>query len=439
MGLVDRFTSLWSSLVSSGAKTTSDELAAETGQRSSEPLSLMRRFQSDQARRDVIKTSRRMYEQDPRIYGVLLTLARDATKGGFVVDVAGGSQAARAQQVADELVDRIRLNTVVDEWFRLTLRDGDLFLELGVDEEGIVQQVTRKPTLEMRRNSNAFDLFDDPARAFWWSDQPWMVDPEQGGVWFPEWMIIHARWARDIDSRYGRPLFASATGAWKRVAEGETDMAVRRKTRAGMRYVHVLPGADEATITKYKRMNSSALNNPTAAIADFFTNVEGGIKAVQGDARLGEIGDIMHHIRTLWLASPVPMSLLGYGQDLNRDVLEEQGEQYERALETISAWVIDEVVRPLVERQWLLRGLLPESLEYEIRRMYKRPVTAADIREVAQAVLVLQGTGLLTDDILLNLITSMLPIDAQQAAEALAAARAGQADEVTRMERLATA
>ena len=51
-------------------------------------------------------------------------------------------------------------------------------------------------------------------------------------------------------------------------------MAIRRKTRAGMRYVHNLKGASEGQIEAYRERNQQALTDPNAAIADFFANAD---------------------------------------------------------------------------------------------------------------------------------------------------------------------
>ena len=123
----------------------------------------------------------------------------------------------------------------------------------------------------------------------------------------------------------------------------------RRKTRSGRKFVHIVEGASEPELEAYKERNREALDDPFVAIADFFTNKPGTIQAIDGDARLAEYDDVMHHVRTFWLASPIAMSLLGYGQDLNRDVLEEQKEQYDQAVEQITEWVETDIVVPILE------------------------------------------------------------------------------------------
>jgi hypothetical protein len=372
-----------------------------------------------------------MYADDPRVRTIIQTLARNATKNGFELNVEG-PRSAEALTIANEMLDRLDVWTRLDDWMRLTLRDGDSFLEVGATAAGDIVHVSRKPTLEMFRWSNERNEFVDPSRAFYWTDQLWTGDiPPATATFFAEWQIIQASWDIDEDSRYGRPLLTSARSAYKRMTEGELDIAIRRKTRAGMRYVHSLEDASEPEIDAYKTRNRAVLGDPSVAIADYFSNKRTSITAIQGDAHLSEIDDVLHHIRTFWLASPVPMSLLGYGQDLNRDVLDEQEEQYRRSLESISEWVFGQFVKPLIERQWLLKGIWPDSLTWTGEWANKVPVTAAGMDLAAKALVSLRATSLLTDETMLRLLSHVLP-DFDVAAE-LKALAAQRPDEVNRM------
>lgn len=403
MGLIDRIAAVFRRAETAPVRTTN----AEMPQPGRGPLELAGEWRAASDRKAIVKACREMYANDPRGEAVIATLARDIVRGGFDVEVtqSPSGQAARAEQIADDLTTRLDLGQRLDDWVRLTLRDGDSFLELSVDDSLNISQVTRKPTLEVRRNSNSRDQFDDPRRAFWQGDE-WSVEPPGDAVWFAQWQMIHARWAHDEGSRYGRPLFASATKPFKRMMEGETDIAVRRKTRAGMKYLHQFPaGTDRTVIEEYKLLNRDSINNPLAAIADYFGTVD--IKAISGDAQLDKIEDVMHHIRTWWLASPVAMSLLGYGQDLNRDVLDKQSEQYQMALMGLTSFPEAEIVKPLLERQWLLQGILPEGLTYQIKWRNKQLITAATVSQATDAALKLMALG--RPDLAAQVLALLLP------------------------------
>ena len=424
MGLIDRFQSLFRPRDKQETPVT---LVTEPAR----PTTLLSRFGAERDRRSIVNDSRLMYDDDPRVRTIIQTLARDATKNGFELNVEG-PRSAEALTIANEMLDRLDVWTRLDDWVRLTLRDGDSFLEVGATAAGDIVHVSRKPTLEMFRWSNERNEFVDQSRAFYWTDQLWTSDtPPATATYFAEWQMIQASWDSDEGSRYGRPLLTSARSAYKRMTEGELDIAIRRKTRAGMRYVHSLEDASEPEIDAYKTRNRAVLGDPSVAIADYFSNKRTSITAIQGDAHLSEIDDVLHHIRTFWLASPVPMSLLGYGQDLNRDVLDEQEEQYRRSLESISEWVFGQFVKPLIERQWLLKGIWPDSLTWTAEWANKVPVTAAGMDLAAKALVSLRATSLLTDETMLRLLSNVLP-DFDVAAE-LKALATQRPDEVNRM------
>jgi hypothetical protein len=202
-------------------------------------------------------------------------------------------------------------------------------------------------------------------------------------------------------------MMSSGVMAWKRVTEGELDVAVRRKTRAGMKYVHEFPpGISPADIKAYRAENKDALDNPFAAIADYFGTVK--ISTVQGDAQLAEIADVLHHIATWFTSGEVPMELIAYGENLNRDVLGEKKAEYDETLEQLREWVTTELVKPVLERQWLLQGIYPPSLIYSIEWKHKRLVTAQDVAAVASAAMQLRLLGV-RDAIIWQLLTMYLP------------------------------
>lgn len=364
---------------------------------------LIERFQAERGRTEIVKKCREMYANDPRAKKMLRTLARDVVKNGFVVK----TDDAQALAVADELKRRLNLDQRLDDYARLTARDGDSFLEVSINASLEIVKVTRKPTLEMHRASDAFDGFPDPERAYWWSDLPFVGEPPRNAVWFAQWQIIHARWEHDEGNRYGTPMMASGVSHYKKVVEGELDIAVRRKTRAGMKYVHKFP-ADVAatTIDAYREANKDALDNPFAAVADFFGNVD--IQAVQGDATLSEIADVKHHIATWFTAGETPMELIAYGEDLNRDVLGEKKAEYAETLEQLREWATAEIVKPLLELQWLLQGIYPANLDYSIEWRVRKEPSAADIRDVADAATKLLILGV-SREVIAAVIAKFLP------------------------------
>lgn len=375
---------------------------------------LRARYGAESGRHDMVARCREMAATDPRAEGVLRTLARDVVKDGFTVTVTAGPRAEEAQQVADALVTRLELNKKLYSWIFANARDGDQFTELGVSADLEIVEVTCKPPLQMTRLSDEFDRFPDPSRAFAWSDRMLTAlgQTADSTVYFPLFLMVHSRWEHDAGDRYGTPEFASAIPAWKKVKEGEIDVAIRRRVRAGVRYVHRIPDATEAELEAYKEANQESFDQPYAAISDFFMNfVDGGIDALAGDAHLEEIGDVEHHIQTWSAGSSVPLELLAYGANLNRDVLEDKRAQYEETLGHIREWAADELVRPILERQWLLAGILPESHQYTIGWSTQQSLTPAELLALAETITALKAAGL-TKAAVWALVQPYLPVGA---------------------------
>jgi hypothetical protein len=385
--------------------TTIDEMIPAADGR--QPSSLTNRFSSGGDREKVIGECRRMYQEDPRAKSILTTLSRDVVKGGFRIETDDPA----ATEIAEALVNRIKLVGRLDDWCRMAFRDGDCLLELGVSEENRIDAVSRKPTLRIERNTDNTDNFVDPARAYRMANSGfanYRGRPGQDDIWFAEWQIVHARWDHDEGNRYGQPLLASSRSAWKRMREGELDVAVRRKTRSGLKFVHRLQGADAAALARYKEDNKAALSNPFAAISDFFMSEDGQVDVIQGDARLSEIEDILHHTRTFFLASPVPMTVLGYGQDINYSVVHHQKLQYDETITQIQEWVAKEFVWPILEIEWLLHGYLPENLNARVTWASKKQIDADQIGKIAQALGTLRMLGV-GEAAIISILAHFLP------------------------------
>lgn len=394
MAIIDRFKKLFST--GDVPNNTSREITPVRPHRAMRFGSL---YTEERGRHAIIRRCREMYNDDPRVEETIRMLARDATRSGFTLTVSAGpgdEAAERAQAVADAAVNRLRLRQRIGDWTRLGARDGDLFLEPGISAAGEIVEVTRKPTLKMVRLSDEFDRFADPTKAFAYAD----TDMAAAGlvndkaIFFPQFLMVHARWDHDSESRYGTPLYASSRGAWRKLTDGEEDLAVRRRVRSGIKYVHNLPGAKPHEIEEYRAINEEALGNAFQVITDFYNNVTGGgIDVLDGDPHLSDIADIAHHLQTWSSGSAVPLELLAYGENLNRDVLEDKKRQYDETLEQTRVWVADQIIAPIIEREWLLHDILPEELEYNIGWPSRKIVSPTDLAALVSAVNEMRAKG----------------------------------------------
>lgn len=366
------------------------------------PETISNKFQVEHHRAAIVKDCRNMYKGDPRIKKIHKDYARDLLRNGYLIQ----TKDAAAKQIADDLQKRLNLNQRLEDWLRLSMRDGDSFLELTVDDSLFISDVTRKPTLQVYRNSNSADKFDNPERAFWMSKQMYVeTEPPKDAIWFPEWKMIHARWDHDEESRYGEPTMSSARKQFKYVEDGELNVAVRRKIGGAQLRQHVVEGSP-ADVQAYKAENQAALGK-LAAVIDFFSNKPSSLTVHEGDGNLDRIGDVEHHIATMFTASDVPMELVAYGGNLNRDILGEKKEQYDNILSQGREWTTIEILQPLLERQWLLQGILPATVDYKIIWRKAKSITPADLRDLADAGSRLKVLGV-KDEIIQLLMASFL-------------------------------
>lgn len=366
------------------------------------PESVMTKFQVEHSRNAVIKDCRSMYDGDPRVEKMHRDYARDLLRNGFFIK----TEDAAAKQIADELQKRLVLNQRLEDWLRLSMRDGDSFLEVSVNDAMQISDVTRKPTLQMHRNSNSADKFEDPQKAFWMgSEMYYSGEPPKDAIWFPLWKMIHARWNHDEEQRYGRPMMRSARKQFKYVEDGELNVAVRRKIGGAQLRQHVIEGSP-SDVEAYKEQNKAALGK-LAAVIDFFSNKTSSLNVHQGDGNLDKIGDVVHHIETMFTASDMPMELIAYGGNLNRDILGEKKSQYEEILNQGREWTSMQIIQPVLERQWLMQGILPASVEYKIIWRKAKTLTPADLRDLADAGSRLKILGV-KDEIIQLLMASFL-------------------------------
>jgi ribosomal protein L12E/L44/L45/RPP1/RPP2 len=76
----------------------------------------------------------------------------------------------------------------------------------------------------------------------------------------------------------------------------------------------------------------------------------------------------------------------------------------------VREWVEDSLVKPLLELQWLLAGIWPAGMTYEIVWASKKVITAEGVQQAADAMAKLKSTGLLPDEELIKVLVELLPV-----------------------------
>lgn len=206
-------------------------------------------------------------------------------------------------------------------------------------------------------------------------------------------------------------MMKSARKHFKYVEDGELNVAVRRKIGGAQIRQHVIEGGP-ADVEKYKEQNKAALGK-LAAVIDFFSNKTSSLTVVQGDGNIDKIGDVEHHIATMFTASDEPMELIAYGASLNRDILGEKKDQYDEILNQGREWATLSIIKPLLERQWLLQGILPANVKYQIIWRKARSLTPESLRNLGDGLMRLRVLGV-KEEVISTLLASFLrDVDAE--------------------------
>jgi hypothetical protein len=304
-------------------------LPGEKGARVASDIATEREYRSlmwvDHERRALVQLVRSMDKQDGRVKQIHNKLARDCVRGGLVLQSHDGkAEVLRREWKA--MMGRIQLDNAgkLKSDARGFLMEGNLPLQLVYDDARNVVAGIRMPSDTIVPMTNLAGRFDDPAHAY---EQRDVMSGRTIGSW-GAWQMALSRldpdnWD-DLGSM-GRPFLDACAVKWRQLVMTEEDLVIRRRMRAPLRLAHVLEGAQDGDLEKYRKEHEAKQGEITT---DFYLNKKGGVQAVQGDASLGEIGDVVHLLDSFYAGSPAPKGLFGYTEGMQRDILEDLKRDY---------------------------------------------------------------------------------------------------------------
>lgn len=334
-------------------------------------------FQIEWDRRAEIRDIELMLKMDPRAKKANRIFANTAVRGGVTITVTSNISerlATQAQEIIDEMMRNCQVNSKLTSWARILLKEGDLFINPIIDiEQRKIKNLKRLPGITMQRCDDMTGNFPNVEAAFR------QIDPISLLVLsdFPLWAINHVRWSHEEGERYGESQYRACRNYWKKLNMTEEDLVVRRRTRAVPRRLHIIGNKDHPgdwkDVKKYKEENKLTANNPNIITTDYFTNGLGDIKDLNPDAKLNEIDDVQYLEEKYMVGLGPPPALLGYGRDVNRDILEDQVRQFKEDAQELrdlleygdsSAF---SGLRFLCDFALALQGVNPLMVEYSFR------------------------------------------------------------------------
>ncbi|MDH5633622.1 MAG: hypothetical protein OEZ10_11585 [Gammaproteobacteria bacterium] len=329
--------------------------------------------------RQAIMDLREMDRLDGRVKEIHKRTARMATKKGVMIKPGTGNNKVLLRSW-DRFYRRLNLNRreKLESDFRGFMMEGNLPMQWvpAPDSKSVVAGY-RMPTETIVPQVAPNGAFKDPRVAYIQYDYTMGKEIAQ----FPLWQMSLVRLTPDnFDDMgsLGRPYLDATRPAWQKLRMTEEDLVIRRRTRAPQRLAHVLEGASESDIEKYRARVEGDQNDITA---DFYLNKKGAVSSVAGDANLDQIADVVHLLDTFYAGSPAPKGLFGYTGDLARDVLEDLKRDYFDEVDALQD-TLSYVYKLGFYLDLLLQGINPDVFgDFEIEfveRKTETPNQAAD-------------------------------------------------------------
>lgn len=311
--------------------------------------------------RQAILDIREMDKLDGRVKYIHKRIARDATKGGLVFTQVKPRRTLLKEWEAFARRLQLHRPEKLKSDARGLAMEGNLPLQWVIDDAMNVVAAVRMPSETILPNVDENGRFKDVKDAYWQFDL--MTGSKLVG--FPLWQLFLCRF--DPDSfddvgAMGRPFLDASREVWRKLRMTEEDMVIRRRYRAPLRLSHVLEGASASDLDAYRAETESKKGEITT---DFYSNKKGSVTAVQGDATLSDIGDVVHLMDTFFAGTPLPKGMMGYTDGLARDILEDLKRAYYEEVDEMQdtlAFAYSEGFR----LQLLLKGIVPDPNEYEI-------------------------------------------------------------------------
>lgn len=312
--------------------------------------------------RQTILDIRDMDKLDGRVKMIHRRLARDATRGGLLFTQERPSQEMQREWKA--FSRRLQLNRM--EKLRSDARglamEGNLPLQWVLDKDMSVDSAIRMPSETILPNVADDGRFNDVTKAYSQFD----IITGKELTAFPLWKLTLARYDPDnFDDMgsMGRPFLDATRTVWRKLQMTDEDLVIRRRMRAPLRMAHVLEGAKDEDIEKYRAQVEK--DQDQGVVTDYYSNKKGGVTPVQGDSNLDQIADIVHLLDTFFAGSPLPKGMMGYTDGLARDILEDlKAAYYEEvdAMQDTLAWAYEQGFR----LHLLLKGINPDDQEFEL-------------------------------------------------------------------------
>lgn len=350
---------------------------------------MYRQFAFSTEVRDKILAIRDMEERDGRVRKIHARVCRDTVRGGMVMQFRDTASSQTLRKEWDEFTRRLMLDKAPKLFSdaRGLVAEGNLPLQLVLSpDQRQVDAAVRMPAETIVPMVDDSGRFTDVTKAYEQRNTVTGVVTAS----FAAWQLQLARYDPlnfDDLGCMGRPFLASVVETWRKLVMTEEDLVIRRRQRAPLRLSHVLEGADQTALDTYRQTVEGEKGLITT---DFYSNKKGGVTAIQGDANLEQIADVVHLLDSFFAGTGVPKGLAGFTDGLARDVLEDLKRDYFEDVDFIQDSLAGEYEQ-VFRLHLLFRGIVAGPDEFGLRMATRRTETP---NQVADLGLKLLGVGL---------------------------------------------
>jgi hypothetical protein len=368
---------------------------------------------------------RHLVDSDGRIATSNQDIGRDVFgSAGLRVQVKAAegtseSLVAQAQDVIDALFGDTDINGTGPGMVSGLLEDGELYLS-PVLLDGRIYRLQPLPTLTMDPNVDSRGQFPDPMRAFRQIDLQLRTEE----AWFALWQVNWIRWdyRPTRGATHGRSQYLQSRGLGRFLQMSENDMVVRRRSRATLPRHHQI-GNDQYTLGTGEDEDYRVKNCPDPStgqtVTDYVTSGKIKITTVEGgDVNLGHIDDVKHLQNAYMGRLGKPKSLMGWGEDINRDILEVQQDEYQEFLKGVRhlLWHGDgglySGLKAVCDFALALAGINPALVTYQPAWPLK--LTKAQIA-FTESIDKLRVSGLISHRTALEMVANTLGLESAEA------------------------
>jgi len=326
-------------------------------------------------RRARIEDCRALYLSDPRVWRSVNMYVDTALEGGPKIRVQGKDRKSKKAQEIAKAVEKVFNETLIQEWGKGLIVEGDLFIQHVVSEvDGQKQLVYSKavPGNITERLCDDADNFINPDRAFEQIDSMTF----ETVAWWPESLMTHVRWSKINGDRYGSSELTTSRRAIRSIELMEQAVTINRMVRAPLRRLHSI-GTEKNTgslqeVFNYKAENGFATGkqeayNPQTTMVDYFGNGNTTITTLAGDPNIGQVDDLRYLQNVFMCSLPTPGVFFGLDiEQAKRDVLDDMKQLWLRTHRKLQNAIAEPVLRGF-ELALTFAGIDPETIDFSIQ------------------------------------------------------------------------